>query len=73
MSISRQYNKSSPYTKALFDYDQELREIWRSNLQNVNSEVLCENCNTIDDIKQQIYLNKAKRKSGLLMEVMLEE
>ncbi|HEY7570600.1 MAG TPA: hypothetical protein VH796_04445 [Nitrososphaeraceae archaeon] len=51
------------------DYDKELQEIWRSNLRSVKSKVLCES-STIEEIKQQIYLNKTKRRSGLL-EVLL--
>ena len=58
-------------SKFFFDYNKEINEIWQDELKNIESIVLCESCNQInEDTLKQIYLNKLRCKSSLLESLM---
>jgi hypothetical protein len=69
LNIGKEDNKDSI---SILDYTRELKKILCENVKSLDSKVICVECNAtvaatgIDDIKRQIFVNKAKCRLGIL-------
>lgn len=57
-------NLNNKLFTSLPDYDQELQKMCHKNVRQLHSKVTVEKCDTIDNIKKQVYLARIKKKSS---------